>query len=140
MKIVSRRFVVLKPLEIVSKILQTCAYPVPAPIITGNNFSMVVSFRRNGRLHLLRVKGTLLEKGGKTVVNIGIYNALYSLVCLLFFLAPIAYAIVYTWKWTLFFCCVLFGAISISIPMVHGVEIIDLIEFKLTRRELENSS
>ena len=137
MVVLKRKVTVDKSAEEVISVFRSCAYHIPKAVLEESDFSFYYPMRKNRGLTLVPVKGLLERGAGGTTVSlevhacplfyIGCAVAVFGVCCLMYTL------LMQTGSW---FAGLLFmgmGAVFNGVSLCTGVDVLDLISYKLKR-------
>ena len=138
MKLLKRQVVVSKNAGEVIQILKTCAYAVPQAVFGETDFSMYCPRRRNGgSLYLTHISGTVAQEDGSTTVLLEAHaNPHFFLGLLLAIVGAVGLfsaLVSHTGTWPPYLGMVLLGLLFIGHALWTGMELLNLIFYKLER-------
>ena len=139
MKIRTRKVTTSKSMEEAMKIIKSAAYYWPEGEFEQYSFSFYCARRHGGRsMMLIPVRGSMFEEDGQVTVVLEIYADLTFYVGCIFTLwgmfSTFCMAIMQKAEWYMHCMVVLFGVIVSSSSLLVASEILDRLEFKLSRK------
>ena len=138
MKLLMRRVTTKKTVNEVIQILKSCAYDSGKVGVENSQYSMYCSTRRNGEyLSLVHVAGGIYSSGASTLVELDVYaDYIFFLglaIVLLGTTAFICSLVLSPARWYVYLGLILLGVFPIVQTLCRDLELLDIIEHKLTR-------